>query len=183
MTYINVEAGVDARGGVVDVGPEVAAGGGGVRRGGEGAGGWEDEIFVEEVGVAAGVRALVDVGCEGGVEGEEAGPVVDECHSGDCHESVIWWQTTSKTSRLTLLLNGIGARARVVYQDGVNIVVSRIVGVQHRICNIRHIVSSIALARNEDFATLQSKEIYEVLEEAKKLHSNIRLAGSIWCPL
>ncbi len=96
MTYINVEAGVDARGGVVDVGPEVAAGGGGVGRSGEGAGGWEDEIFVEEVGVAAGVGAAVDVGCEGGIEGEEAGPVVDECYSGNCHESVIWWQNYIK---------------------------------------------------------------------------------------
>lgn len=42
LTYIDVEAGVDARGGVVDVGPEVAAGGGGVGRVGEGAGGWID---------------------------------------------------------------------------------------------------------------------------------------------
>lgn len=179
MTYINVEAGVYERGGVVDVGPKVAAGRGGVGRVGEGAGGGKDEVFVEEIGVAAGVGATVDVGCEGGVEGEEAGPVVDECYSGDCHESVFGWRYISKTSKLTLLLNSIGACARVIYQDGVNIVVSRVVGVQHRIRNIRHIVSSIALARNENLATLQSKEIYEVLEEAKKLPSDIRLARSI----
>ena len=90
---------------------------------------------------------------------------------------------SQETSELTLFLNSIGACARVVYQDRVNIVVSRVVGVQHRICNIRHIVSSIALARNEDLATLQSKEIYEVLEEAKELPGDIRLAGSVWCPL
>ena len=93
MTYIDVEAGVDARGGVVNVGPEIAAGGRGVGRRREGARRWEDEVFVEEIGVAAGGGALVDVGCEGGVEGEEAGPVVDECYGGNCYQSVIGGDT------------------------------------------------------------------------------------------
>lgn len=125
----------------------------------------------------------MDVGCEGGIEGEEARIVVDECYSGYWIGSVFRWRSISNISRLTLLLNGICACARVIYQDRVNIVVSRVVGVQHRICDVRHIVSSIALARNEDLTTLQGKEIYKVLEEAKELPSDVRLAGSIWCPL
>ena len=92
MTYIDVEAGVDARGGVVDVGPEVAAGRGGIGRAGERPDRRKDKVFVEEIGVAAGVGTTVDVGCEGGVEGEEAGPVVDECYGGNCHESVFGWR-------------------------------------------------------------------------------------------
>lgn len=60
---VDVEAWVDEGDGVEDVVPEIAlvglvVGSWGV---GEGAGGWIDEVLVEEVGVAARVRGGVDV--------------------------------------------------------------------------------------------------------------------------
>lgn len=72
---VDVEARVYFERGVEDVGEDVAAGGGGVRGGWEGAGGWECQVFVKVGGVIAGVGAGVDVLGEGSVEVEDVGPL------------------------------------------------------------------------------------------------------------
>ena len=120
----------------------------------------------------------MDVGCERGVEGEEAGPIVDEGNGGNWMKSVFAPQAETGYG-YTLLLDSICAGARIINHDAVHVVVRRIVSVQHCICNIRHIVSSIALSRDENLPALQRKQIYKVLEEAKKLSSDIGLARSI----
>ena len=95
----------------------------------------------------------------------------------------MWQQGLWERGKRTLLLNSICACARVVDHYGINVIVSRVLSVQHRISNVRHVVSGIAFASNEDLTTLQSKEIYKVLEEAQKFPGNVRLAGSVRCSL
>ena len=81
---VDVEAGVCVEDGFEDVGPEAAAWVGGCVVGlREGSEGWVGEVGVKVGCVAAFVGALVDVGGEGLVEVEEAGPFVYEGYGGD----------------------------------------------------------------------------------------------------
>ena len=156
---IDVEAGVNEGDGVVDCAPEVA-GVGGVGDGwgiGEGAWGWVDEVVVQKGGVAAGGGGAVEVGSEGGVEGEQRGEIVDVGGGGD------------------LLLNGVGAGARVVDHDAVDIVVLRVVGIEHGVGDVRDVVARVTLSRDIDLLVVQAKCIQEVLEEAEELLSDICL--------
>lgn len=78
---VDVEAGVDGDGGGVNVGEEVARvifRGEGIGEDGEGTWGWgEGEIGVVVGGVVAFIGLVVDRFGEGGVQGEDIGPVVD----------------------------------------------------------------------------------------------------------
>lgn len=95
---VDVEAGVYEGRGAEDGVKDVAAGvvAFDIWGGGEGPFGWEDEVFVDEFGVAAVIGGGGYVGYEAVVEREEGAPVVDEGDGGN------------------LLLDGIGAQGGVV---------------------------------------------------------------------
>lgn len=64
-----------------------------------------------------------------------------------------------------------------------NIVVCRVIAIQHRIRNIWDIVSCVTFPRDIDFAILQSKSVHEVLPEAQEFRSNTSLIRNIWSSL
>jgi len=76
-----------------------------------------------------------------------------------------------------LLLYHIVARARVINQDGLNVIIFLVLSVEHGVRNIWHVVSSIAFSSDIDFLVLQTKGIYEILEEAKELRRNLVFVG------
>lgn len=84
---------------------------------------------------------------------------------------------------LTLLLHSFGASTRIVDQYRLDIVICRVIAIQHRIRDIWDIVSRIRFPGNVDFAILQSKSVHEILPEAQELQSNTSLICNIWSPL
>lgn len=102
--------------------------------------------------------------------------------------------------RFTLFLHGVRACARVVDQDGLDIIVGGVICVEHGIGDIRYIILStfvshmncltwhrtytcIALASDVHFLPLQTKGIHKVLEKAQELLRHLVFICCGWSPL
>lgn len=92
-------------------------------------------------------------------------PVVDVGDCGDCQRVSLGCNFCSGR-RPTLSLHCVCTSRWVVDHYGLDIVVFGVVGIEHGICDIRHIVPSVRLSSDVDLPVLQSKSIHKVLEEA-----------------
>jgi len=81
------------------------------------------------------------------------------------------------------LLHLVCAGARIVHHYCFYIIVFRVVSVQHSICDIRYIVSSIALSCDINFLVVQIKGIQEILEKSQELRRYVCFASCGWCAL
>ena len=81
---------------------------------------------------------------------------------------------------LTLLLNGSIANDWVIDSNSLNIVIIGVVGVYEGICNVGHVVPSIAFASHVDWIAFHLESVDEALVETDELQSEFDLVGNIW---
>ncbi len=82
---------------------------------------------------------------------------------------------TADSLQLTVNHGAIFIDRRVVDLDTLNIVIRRIVGIQHTSCNIRNILTSVTFTSDIDLVSFHAESINEVLPETHELSSNVVL--------
>ena len=122
----------------------------------------ESKILGAEVGVAAGLVERGHLVEEGAVEVEEGGLAEHEGQRGG------------------FLLRVVGADGRVVDQPAGHIVVGRVVGVEHRRGDVRHVAPRVRLAGDVDLVVLDAEDVLPVLEELDEVLCGFLLGGRRW---
>lgn len=118
-----------------------------------------DKCFFEELGIATGVRNIVQLLDEGSIQIKEWTPEVD------------------KTGCWDVIAYRVIAVDSVVHKDGAQVVVGGVVRVQESVCKIWDIIACVRFTSNVDRVSLHSECVDKVLEETHELSCDVFLAG------
>lgn len=72
---------------------------------------------------------------------------------------------------------GVGARARIIHHDALDVKVRFVIAVEHGVRDVRNVIACIAFTGNVYLPPLQPERVDEILEEAQELPRHIRFAG------